>query len=162
MRFFSTLSALALSASFTYAASLTATKRQIVASEHGTTVEPADGSTITPGVSFAFSYENRNFCESGYSPISVYLSTSPPTTADVTTGGELVDGSFVFKFGDLLIANFGGAPAHEPPPPTLIAPPLVVTDGATTLYFSVVETYRDCPDHVPLEFGLETTTVIYV
>ncbi|KAI0358909.1 hypothetical protein OH77DRAFT_1395991 [Trametes cingulata] len=160
MRFFYALSTLALSASLTHAATLAATKRQIVVSEHGTTVDPVSGSTITPGASFPFSYENRNFCESGYSPISVYLSTTQPTTADVTNSGELADGSFVFKFGDFLIANFGLPPMETPPPPTLTAPTLDVTDGST-LYLSVVETYRDCPGHVPLEFGLETTTVVY-
>lgn len=100
------LSALALSAaSFTQAASLV--KRQIVIPTHGTTVAPADSSTITPKTMFSFNYENANACESGYSPISVYLSTSPPTSADVTNAGELVDGSFVFHFGDYLIPNFG-------------------------------------------------------
>ncbi|KAH9850635.1 hypothetical protein C2E23DRAFT_834770 [Lenzites betulinus] len=157
----SLLSALALSsASFTQAASLTAFKRQIVVPSHGTTVSPAAGSTITPGSSFPFSYRNEDFCESGYSPISVYLSTSAPTSADVTSAGELADGSFVFKFGDYLIANFGLPVMGTPPPSTLPAPSLAVEDG-TTLFLSVVETYRDCPGGVALEFGLETTTVVY-
>lgn len=108
MRFFTStfLSALALSAtSFTQAASLA--KRQIVIPTHGTTVAPANGSTITPRTSFPFNYEHANACESGYSPISVYLSTSPPTSSDVTNAGELANGSFVFHFGDYLIPNFG-------------------------------------------------------
>ncbi|KAL1952348.1 hypothetical protein VTO73DRAFT_1497 [Trametes versicolor] len=154
------LSALALSAaSFTQAASLV--KRQIVIPTHGTTVAPADGSTITPGTSFPFNYEHANACESGYSPISVYLSTSPPTSSDVTNAGELADGSFVFHFGDYLIPNFGLPPMETPPPATLTAPTLDGVADGTTLYFSVVELYRDCPGHVPLEFGLETTTVNY-
>lgn len=110
----SLLSALALSAaSFAQGASLAATKRQIVVSEHGTTVAPADGSTITPGAIFPFTYENRNFCESGYSPIQVYLSASPPTSGDITTDGGLAAGSFLFAFGEYLIPNFGSL--HLPP-----------------------------------------------
>ncbi|KAI9062760.1 hypothetical protein FKP32DRAFT_1573857 [Trametes sanguinea] len=154
------LPAIALSvATSTHAASLAVTKRQGVVPAHGLTVQPADGSTITAGASFPFEYRNDDYCESGYSPISVYLSTSPPTDADVS-GGELVDGSFVYKFGDYLIANFGLPPMETPPPPTLTAPTLDVAEGAT-LYLSVVETYRDCPGGVQLEYGLETTTVQY-
>ncbi|OSD05389.1 hypothetical protein PYCCODRAFT_1465295 [Trametes coccinea BRFM310] len=154
------LSAIALAAaSCSQAASLAVAKRQGVVPAHGLTVQPADGSTVTPGAAFPFEYENENYCESGYSPISVYLSTSPPTDADVS-GGELVDGSFVYKFGDYLIANFGLPPMETPPPPTLTAPTLDVADDAT-LYLSVVETYRDCPGGVALEYGLETTTVLY-
>ena len=84
------------------------TKRQgVIVTVPGTTVAPSDGSEISPESSFTFSYERRNYCESGYSPISVYLSTSQPTNADVTGDGELADGSFVFKFGDYLYPNFG-------------------------------------------------------
>ncbi|KAI0638935.1 hypothetical protein C8Q77DRAFT_1213661 [Trametes polyzona] len=154
------LAALAVLAPLTSAVSVP-TKRQIVVPAHGTTVNPAEGSTITPGASFAFKYENIDFCESGYSPISVYLSTSPPTAADVTSGGELSEGSFVYRFGDFLIANFGLPPMGTPPPPTLTAPTLDGVADGTTLYFSVVETYRDCPGGIELEFGLETTTVTY-
>ncbi|KAI0651406.1 hypothetical protein C8Q79DRAFT_996861 [Trametes meyenii] len=157
------LSALALyAATLTQGASLGATKRQIVDPEHGTTVNPTNGSTITAGASFPFTYQDRNFCESGYSLIWLYLSTSPPTSADVTSSGQLADGSFVFAFGDFLIPNFGLPAMQSPPPPpsTLIAPTLDVA-GGTTLYFSVVETYRDCPGNIQLEFGVETTTVVY-
>ncbi|KAI8983329.1 hypothetical protein BD414DRAFT_578914, partial [Trametes punicea] len=87
-------------------------------------------------------------------------STSPPTTADVTTGGELVNGSFIYKFGDYLIANFGLPPMETPPPSTLTAPTVDVPDGVT-LYFSVIETYMDCPGGIHLEYGLETTSVVY-
>ncbi|KAI0825261.1 hypothetical protein BC628DRAFT_1374272 [Trametes gibbosa] len=148
-------------ATFAQAASLASIKRQIVVPAHGVTASPADGSTITAETSFPFAYHNVDFCESGYSPISVYLSTSPPTSADVTSGGELADGSFVFKFGDYLIANFGLPVMGTPPPSTLTAPTLGGVTEGTTLYLSVVETYRDCPGGVSLEFGLETTTVVY-
>ncbi|CDO68801.1 hypothetical protein BN946_scf184805.g10 [Trametes cinnabarina] len=154
------LSAIALAtASFSHAATLAATKRQGVVPTHGLTVQPVAGSAITPGDPFAFRYENANACESGYSPMAVYLSASAPMDADVR-GGELVDGSFEYKFGDFLIANFGLPSMGTPPPATLTAPSLNVAEGAA-LYLSVVETYRDCPGGVQLEYGLETTTVVY-
>lgn len=136
-------------------------KRQVV-SAHGTTVEPASDSSIAPGTSFPFSYEQANYCEAGYSPISVYLCSSPPTAVDVTTSGELTNGSFLFKFGDYLIPNFGmprlrvffsvdscvhmsGLPQmNTPPPATLTMPDVDEADG-TTLYFAVVETFEYCP-----------------
>ncbi|KAI0761659.1 hypothetical protein BD413DRAFT_485507 [Trametes elegans] len=185
MHFLTTiLSTLALSATSLggAAASVLPAKRQIVVPAHGTTVAPAEGSTILDGASFPFSYQNRNYCESGYSFISVYLSATPPAAADVTGGGELADGSFIYKFGDYLIPNFG-LPAMSnppPPPPTLLTPSLSVSDSST-LYLSVVETFRDCPVRaivpqcrrihadamtpeqggIQLEFGLETTSVVY-
>ncbi|KAI0662370.1 hypothetical protein C8Q70DRAFT_957870 [Cubamyces menziesii] len=164
MRFLSiaSISTLVLSAaSFTHAASLTAAKRQIVVPAHGTTTEPTGGSVIAAGDAFPFKYENVDYCESGYSPISVFLSTTAPTDADVTNSGELADGSYVYKFGDFLIANFGLPGMGTPPPPTLTMPPLDGVSDGSTLYLSVVETYRDCPGGIQFEYGLETTTVVY-
>ncbi|RDX43946.1 hypothetical protein OH76DRAFT_1487495 [Lentinus brumalis] len=138
-------------------------KRQQVVSAHGTTTAPANGSTIVPGSTFPFHYSDSNFCESGYSLISVYLSTSAPTAADVTTSGGLVDGSFSFDFGNFLIPNFGLPPMTTPPPPpaTLTAPTLSGIADGTELFFTVVETFRDCPPDGHIEYGLETTTVVY-
>ncbi|KAH9927437.1 uncharacterized protein BXZ73DRAFT_90716 [Epithele typhae] len=128
----------------------------------GTTVEPTNGETIDPDTSFPFDYENANICHSGYSHISVYLSDSAPTSADIS-GGELVAGSFIFKFGDWLIPNFGlPAMTNPPPPPSSLQMPELdsVADG-TTLFFSVVETFGGCPPDGHTEYGLETTTVVY-
>ncbi|PIL30851.1 hypothetical protein GSI_07019 [Ganoderma sinense ZZ0214-1] len=157
---FAAASALALSFLSTGVTAAVA-PRQIVESQHGTTVQPASGSTLTPGAAFSFSYTNENLCHSGYTPISVYLSTSAPTSSDVTTSGGLADGSFVYHFGDYLIANFGLPTKETPPPSTLTFPTVNSAADGQTLYFSVVETYRDCPGGIPLEYGLETTTVVY-
>ena len=107
MRFtdFSSFSALALSALSIVSGTRVPIKRQVIPS-HGTTVAPADGAVLQPGDAFAFNYENSNTCESGYSPISVYLSESAPTDADIVNG-SLTTGSFIFKFGNWLIPNFG-------------------------------------------------------
>ena len=101
------LSVLASSAISTGVTAASLKLRQIVDPEHGVTVQPPEGSGIVPGATFPFEYENRNFCESGYSAISVYLSTTAPTSTDVTSDGTLTEGSFVFHFGDFLIPNFG-------------------------------------------------------
>ncbi|KAM5534369.1 hypothetical protein V8D89_011962 [Ganoderma adspersum] len=161
MRFtFAAASALALSFLSTGVAAAVA-PRQIVESQHGTTVKPASGTTVAHGSAFAFSYTNQNLCHSGYTPISVYLSTSAPTSSDVTTSGGLANGSYVYHFGDYLIANFGLSTKGTPPPSTLTMPTVSGAASGKTLYFSVVETYRDCPGGIPLEYGLETTTVVY-
>ena len=106
--------AAAVATSFLSTASMAAvTPRQIVESQHGTTVSPASGSTIAAGAAFSFSYTNENLCHSGYTPISVYLSTSAPTSSDVNSSGGLADGSYVSHFGDYLMANFGYSPASH-------------------------------------------------
>ncbi|EJF58487.1 hypothetical protein DICSQDRAFT_110246 [Dichomitus squalens LYAD-421 SS1] len=161
MRFLPSPTALAVFALSVGATAASLKPRQIVDTAHGVTVQPSDGSVIVPGTAFPFDYENRNYCESGYSPISVYMSATAPTSANVTNDGTLADGSFVFHFGDFLIANFGLPPMETPPPSTLTPPTLSGIVDGMTLFFSVVETYRDCPGNIPLEFGLETTTVIY-
>ncbi|KAI0762536.1 hypothetical protein C8Q74DRAFT_1220476 [Fomes fomentarius] len=150
----------ALGLALAAAAATVPAKRQVILAPSGTTVAPPDGSTIAPGSSFPFEYRPTNYCHSGYSPISVYLSTAAPTSADITGGGALAEGSFVFKFGDYLYANFGLPQMGSPPPATLTLPTFDGIEDGTTLYFSVIETYRDCPGHVALEFGLETTTLV--
>ncbi len=97
----------ALGLALAAAAATVPEKRQVILAPSGTTVAPSDGSTIATGSEFPFEYQPTNYCHSGYSPISVYLSTAAPTSADITGGGELAEGSFVFKFGDYLYANFG-------------------------------------------------------
>ncbi|RPD77059.1 hypothetical protein L226DRAFT_358749 [Lentinus tigrinus ALCF2SS1-7] len=127
------------------------------------TPEPANGSTIIPGSSFPFSYQPADSCHGCFSPISVYLSASPPTAADITSSGELADGTFVAFFGDFDIPNCGfPLPGGNPPPPPseLSTPTLDVADG-TALYFSVVETFLQCPPIGQTEFGLYTIAVIY-
>ncbi len=71
------------------------------------TPEPANGTTIVPGSTFPFSYEPSDSCHGCFSPISVYLSTSPPTAVDITSSGELANGTFVAFLGDFDIPNCG-------------------------------------------------------
>ncbi|RPD58479.1 hypothetical protein L227DRAFT_564829 [Lentinus tigrinus ALCF2SS1-6] len=137
-------------------------KRQTnIVPQHGTTVEPTNGTMIAPGQSFPFSYQLMNYCFCTYVPVDVYLSTSPPTAADVTRQG-LVDGSYIYNFGGFVDPNNGLPPlppnSPQPPPPSFTMPTLDVPDN-TTLYLTVVET-DDCPWHQGYT-GFETTTVVY-
>lgn len=87
---------------------------QTVVPDHGTTSEPADGAIIAPGDNFPFSFTPAPFgtqvCFSAYDGVSIYLSTSPPTAADVTSNGpnscNLASGSFVIDFGSYVVPHF--------------------------------------------------------
>ncbi|KAI0757451.1 hypothetical protein C8Q80DRAFT_101692 [Daedaleopsis nitida] len=160
MRFISSFALSVVALTLSTSAANVPEKRQNVVPTHGTTIAPTDGTTVSPGTTFPFTYNRVNYCESGYTPISVYLSSTAPANAAVTNG-ELANGSYVYKFGDYLFANFGLPQMGTPPPSTLDMPSLDGVAEGTTLYLSVIETYRDCPGHVALEYGLETTTVIY-
>ena len=71
----------------------------------GTISQPTSGATLTPGQEFTFQYLRTNFCNTGYSKISVYLLATQPTASDVTTSGTIDNP--LFSFGDFLYANFG-------------------------------------------------------
>ncbi|RDX43945.1 hypothetical protein K466DRAFT_655725 [Polyporus arcularius HHB13444] len=137
-------------------------KRQTnVVPEHGTTLQPANGTVVAPGQSFPFSYQLMNYCFITYVPVEVYLSTSPPTAADVSRAG-LVDGSYIYSFGGFE-APANGLPPLPPsgpqPPPSSFTMPTLDVPADTTLYLTVVET-DDCPWHQGYT-GFETTTVVY-
>lgn len=101
---------------FTIAASLlitslsTATPTTIWQSPYsGEIVQPEAGATIVPDVDFPFQYDDSNWCESAFTPLTVYLTqgSAPPPFSDVTADGTLVEGSYVANFGKFVISNFG-------------------------------------------------------
>ncbi|OCH94156.1 hypothetical protein OBBRIDRAFT_789495 [Obba rivulosa] len=144
-------------------------KRQIVSSVHGTLVAPTPDTSIAPQEAFPFTFDTVNLCESGYSPLSVWLLQQPPANVMMTTSGEFADGDYLFKFGDFLVANFGLPQMNTPPPSTLVMPnisslaqaPVMSSDGTSTVFFTVVETYTDCPGDIPAEFGVSNNVVSY-
>ncbi|KAI0699505.1 hypothetical protein C8T65DRAFT_581064, partial [Cerioporus squamosus] len=122
--------------------------------DHGTTTAPANGAVIAPGDSFPFSFQAAPFgtqvCFSAYDGVNIYLSTSPPTAADVTSDASrscaLVNGSFVADLGSYVVPHFSGLPPVGPtgfPPSNFTMPTLDVADD-TTLYLSVIEIFNDC------------------
>ena len=66
---------------------------------------PSAGALITGGVSIPFSYQDGNWCQDGYSPISVWLLNVPPTTANMNSMGQFPDA--YYYFGAFVIGNFG-------------------------------------------------------
>ncbi len=98
---------------------------QTVVPDHGTTTAPADGAAIAPGDSFPFSFQPAPFgtqvCFSAYDGAHIYLSTSPPTAADVPSGTSciLASGSFVVDLGSYVVPHFSEkrinySPAYPP------------------------------------------------
>ncbi|EMD31579.1 hypothetical protein CERSUDRAFT_100249 [Gelatoporia subvermispora B] len=137
-------------------------KRQME-SNHGTgdLATPADGTVISSGATYNFGYENVNGCESGYSPITVWILASPPVFADLNTTGEFNSSDCLFSYGEYLIPNFGLPAMSSPPPPpsTLEMPDLGVPSG--DVYLAVVESLIDCPPDIPLEYSLTFNTISY-
>ncbi|KAI0719085.1 hypothetical protein C8T65DRAFT_60890 [Cerioporus squamosus] len=136
-------------------------KRQTIVPQHGTTIQPANGTVVAPGESFSFTYQLMNYCFCTYVPVGVYLSTTAPTAADIARG-ELVSGSFIYDFGGFVDPNYGLQPlppsSPQPPPSSFTMPALNVSKD-TTLYLTVVET-DDCP-WAQGYTGFETTTIVY-
>ena len=98
----------------TWAALATICISQTVVQDHGSTTKPPAGEVIPHGHSFPFAYKpvpfGRHVCFSVYDPVAIYLSTSPPTDADITVNRgtcALTDDSFIHDFGHYVIARFG-------------------------------------------------------
>ncbi|KAJ7432524.1 hypothetical protein B0H11DRAFT_2125805 [Mycena galericulata] len=157
MRF--TTSLLPLFAAF--AAALPNEKR-IIVTEHGTITAPTAETAVTSSASFPFSYQDSNWCEGGYTPITVWLTDYAPTTANLNATGQFTDATYYF--GPFLIGNFGLPPIGPtlPPPATLTAPDVSSLAVGSEVYLAVVETANNCPPgNQPLEYGL-TSVVLTV
>ncbi|OBZ77069.1 hypothetical protein A0H81_03176 [Grifola frondosa] len=140
MRFTGSLCAV-LSAFLVTTASCTAVdKRQAVQSPvTGAIFTPADGTTIGAGETFAFNYGSSNWCEDGFSPLSV---------------------EYLYYFGDYLVTNFEDLPPMGPPPPSaLTMPELNIDDGS--IYLAVVESFFSCPGHLVVEYGIASNQIEY-
>ncbi|CAK5268672.1 unnamed protein product [Mycena citricolor] len=134
-----------------------------VSSKHGVINAPTAGTVVAAGSSFPFSYQDSNWCQSGYSPISVWLTDSAPTTASINaTDGSLL--SSKHYYGRFLIANFGLPSIGNPPPPaslTLPALPASQLPGSS-LYVVVVETGNGCPPgNVPAQYAVTSKLVVF-
>ncbi|KAJ7220229.1 hypothetical protein GGX14DRAFT_354749, partial [Mycena pura] len=127
---------------------------------HGTIISPSAGGLITGGVSIPFSYQDGNWCQDGYSPISVWLLDVPPTTANMNSTGQFPDA--YYYFGAFVLGNFGLPPNGNPvPPATLPMPNLSAYRAGSEMYLAVVETANNCPPgNTPPQFGMTFTTLI--
>lgn len=68
-------------------------------------VTPADGASIQAGETFSFQFTLDNWCESGYTPISLYLLADAPTASSLDASGQYSE--FIYHFGDYEYSNFG-------------------------------------------------------
>ncbi|KAE9388677.1 hypothetical protein BT96DRAFT_926940 [Gymnopus androsaceus JB14] len=107
---------------------------------------PTSGVVVAEGDSFAFAFQDSNWCEDGYSEITVWLTDYAPTTADLTAG-VFPEGDYTYSFGSYLIPNFGlpVLSGSTPPPPSLVMPELTSLVTGEDVYLAVVETGNNCP-----------------
>ncbi|TFK85693.1 hypothetical protein K466DRAFT_566475 [Polyporus arcularius HHB13444] len=123
----------------------------------GTIVSPVANDTIVPGVEFPFEYDISNWCESAYSPFTVYLTEAPPSFDNVTTDGTLAPGTYIHNFGTYLVSNFGlplSDDAKSPPPSFVLPEAIARVYPITQRFFSVVQEYDGCPGHIAKEFSV--------
>ncbi|KAJ7102738.1 hypothetical protein C8R44DRAFT_887483 [Mycena epipterygia] len=138
-----------------FAATAPAAKRSVT--------EPATGTSISSGESIPFNYVDSNWCHEGYTPITVWLSTSAPTGVNAT--GGLPSGTYIEYFGKYLIANFGLSPMQPVPPTSLTIPDISSYPSSSTLYLSVVETALagTCPPgNQPAQYRFTSVPLIVV
>ncbi|KAF7330202.1 hypothetical protein MVEN_02457300 [Mycena venus] len=157
MRFTVSLLAPLLGAAFAAAANVP----RVISQNHGTIAAPATGAVATSGGSFPFSYLDSNWCEGGYTPITVWLLDHAPTTASLNSTGQFTDAKYYF--GPFLIGNFGLPPIGPtlPPPSTLTMPDLSGYPSGSAMYVAVVETANNCPPgNQPAQYGMTSTQMV--
>ncbi|KAK7032756.1 hypothetical protein R3P38DRAFT_3352079 [Favolaschia claudopus] len=134
---------------------------RVISSNHGALTAPLTGTLVAPGETFSFAYQDSNWCEGGYTPITVWLLDYAPTTANLNATGQFTDATYYF--GPFLIGNFGLPPIgpNPVPPSTLTMPDLSSRAAGSELYVAVVETANNCPPgNQPLQYGLTSAKVI--
>lgn len=140
------------------------TKRQSI-HDFGTITAPTSGVAIAPGQTFNFSFTSVNYCESGYEPLSVYLTAAAPSDETFAVDGAyggFAEGDYLYHFGDYLIPNFGLPPMETPVPSTLVMPDLSTLNyTGTSPYIVAIETYESCPGDIPYEYGMTSNPIIY-
>ncbi|KAH9947374.1 hypothetical protein B0H21DRAFT_692036 [Amylocystis lapponica] len=158
------LSICSVFAAFAGHAASVPSRRQIISGSHGTINSPLNGSAIVSGSTVEFAFASVNPCESGYEPLTVWLLPTPADNTTFTSAGAFAEGSYLYKFGEYLVPNFGLPAMSSPPPPpsTLVVPTLDGVADASSIYFAVVETYEDCPPDIPDEYGLTSIPVVYL
>ncbi|KAI1790473.1 hypothetical protein LXA43DRAFT_890939 [Ganoderma leucocontextum] len=166
MRLFTTTTVISLFATLAFA--LTFPKRQTTtiwqSPFSGTIVAPAANDVIVPGANFTFEYDNSNWCESGFSPFTVYLTDGavPPAFENVTVNGTLAEGAYILGMGKYVIANFPGLPSvGTPPPNSMVLPATIMSevDNTTQVYLTVLQEFDGCPGHIAVEYSVTSVPV---
>ncbi|KAF9071777.1 hypothetical protein BDP27DRAFT_1262003, partial [Rhodocollybia butyracea] len=125
---------------------------------------PSSGLVVAAGASFPFAYQDSNWCEDGYSQITVWLTGYSPTTSSLNSTGEFDEGEFTYYFGSYLIPNFGLSvlPGSIPPPSSLVFPTIPAIVTGDEVYLTVVETGDNCPPglNVPPEYEVTGSLIV--
>ncbi|KAF7340791.1 hypothetical protein MSAN_02108200 [Mycena sanguinolenta] len=126
----------------------------------GSIVAPTAASSINSGSVIPFNYVDLNWCHEGYTPITVYLSETQPTSLNATGGVT----EYMASYGPYLIPNYGLAPlsGSQVPPQNLTMPDISAYTSGSALYLSVVETALagTCPPgNQPAQYQFSTTSL---
>ncbi|KAK7028498.1 hypothetical protein R3P38DRAFT_2936793 [Favolaschia claudopus] len=138
----------------------------VPAGSAGSIIEPPAQLPVTSGDVIPFTYVNSNWCNEGYTPITVYLSESEPAPGTLNGTGGFPEGTYTTFFGQFLIPNYGlkPLPGSVIVPETLTIPTIAHLDVGSKIFLSVVETALAgaCPpgSGVPAEYRFTTTDLI--
>ncbi|KAJ3859962.1 hypothetical protein EV359DRAFT_85826 [Lentinula novae-zelandiae] len=145
-------------------ASAAPSTRQVLETSHGILSAPSSGVVVSQGSSFPFDFQDSNWCEDGYSSISVWLTNYAPTYLNVNSTGQFSEGEYSYYFGSYLIPNFGlpVLSGSTPPPSSLPLPGSLNLSAGDEVYLAVVETGTSCPPglHIPPQYELTETSII--
>ncbi|KAJ7082870.1 hypothetical protein B0H15DRAFT_851797 [Mycena belliarum] len=137
---------------------------RVTTSNHGTITQPPAQTHVSSGASIPFSYQDSNWCEGGYSPISVWLlaSSSAPTTANLNASGKLPESDATYYLGAFTVPNFGlPANGNTLPPASLTVPDVSGYASGSDLYLAVVETANTCPPgNQPAQYGMTSVQLV--
>lgn len=140
-------------------------EKRVTVQSYSTITSPVDGTPMAAGETFPFNFALSNWCETGYSPFSVYVLDSKPTASSLNATQGFT--SYLYFFGTYLVDNFPrawlatcsllliltvcfhaseGLPQMGTPPPTsLTMPTLGAEYSGQEVFLAVVQTERDCP-----------------
>ncbi|KAJ7163881.1 hypothetical protein C8R43DRAFT_989059 [Mycena crocata] len=133
---------------------------RVITAHHGTISQPTKGFVAASGAAVPFSYGDSNWCQGGYTPITVWLLDSEPTTTNLNATGQFPDATYYF--GSYLMGNFGLPPIGNPvPPATLTMPDVSGFVTGSELYLAVVETANNCPPgNTPAQYGMTSAMIV--
>ncbi|KAJ4478990.1 hypothetical protein J3R30DRAFT_2699246 [Lentinula aciculospora] len=140
----------------------TAPNPRQVRNGHGTLSAPSSGSIVSQGSSFPFEFQDSNWCEDGYSAITVWLTNYAPTTSSLNSTGQFPEGEYSWYYGEYLIPNFGlpVLSGSTPPPSSLVLPESLNLSPGDEAYLAVVETGTNCPPGLNIPPQYELTDLV--
>ena len=110
MRFTQTFSLLAAALAVPSFASPAKRQGLVIIESPGSITAPADGTSVTAGQPFTLGIAEPvpewTHCHPGYTPVSIYLLATQPTTSSLNSTQGFSD--YLYYFGEYLVNNFPG------------------------------------------------------